>query len=265
MNRVALIGAGNMGEAMLSGWLESMLGPEQVVVSDVDESKRDALYDRYGVRAASGNGEAASGADVVVIAVKPQDVSGVLDELAGVVGGGTSVISIVAGLPVSKIRGKLGPEPTVVRVMPNVGALVKAAISAYSIDAGSGAVPGEVLGLLEVIGETVEVDEEWMNLVTALSGSGPAYFFYLVEALEEAGVSLGMERDIARKLARETLWGAARILKETGREAEQLRQAVSSPGGTTVAALGELDRAGFKEIITGAVDAARRRAEELAR
>jgi pyrroline-5-carboxylate reductase len=150
--------------------------------------------------------------------------------------------------------------------MPNLAAQVRAAASGYAIEAGAGEFDiAGVKELLEAIGEAEEVDEKWMDLVTAVSGSGPAYFFYLTEALENAAVEQGLPEDVARKLARETLWGAAKTVKETGADPAELRKAVSSPGGTTLAALSEMDSAGFMDIIEKAVDAARRRAGELAR
>jgi len=267
LHEVALIGAGSMGEAMLRGWLESgAVDGENVVVSDRDDTKADLLKERYGVDKAPGNREATVDSKMVVLAVKPKDSFEVMEELSTVIGDRTSVLSIVAGLKLDTMRKLLGKRPPLVRVMPNMAASVQSAISVFTVDPGYGKLDREmVLELLEAIGNAVEVDEKYMDLATAISGSGPAYFFLLVELLEKAGVKEGMPPDMSRELARETLWGAARVLKMTGKEAAVLREAVSSPGGTTVAALEVLYDEGFEKIVLAAVRAARDRAGELAR
>ena len=265
MHEVALVGAGNMGEAMLKGWLESgLLEASDIAVCEKDVSKAELIKKRYGIDSAPDLESATRDASTLVVAVKPQDSMGLLREIAGVMVSGKTVLSIVAGLALARIREELGPEPNLVRAMPNLAARVRAAVTAYAVDAGTGSMDIETVeNLLGVIGEVLEVEERFMDLVTALSGSGPAYFFILVEALEDAGVERGLKREIAGRLARETLWGAAKVLKETGIDAGELRAAVSSPGGTTLAALEELEKAGFAKAINGAVGAAQKRAAEL--
>lgn len=250
---------------MLKGWLEAgVIDPEDVAVIDKDPAKAQALSEEFGVSAASDIGEASRGGTTVVLAVKPQDSAAVLEEMSSAQDADKVVISIVAGLSIASIRSRLGKGPSVIRVMPNMGAQVRASISGYAVDPGEGMfdVDFPVL-LLKSIGEAVEVEEESLDLVTAVSGSGPAYFFMMAEALEDAAVEQGMPRDVAKMLARETLWGAAKILRETGRDAAELRKAVSSPGGTTLAALGVFEEEGFMRIISRAVYAARKRAGEL--
>lgn len=265
MREVAVIGAGNMGAAMVKGWLESgVLSPDEVLITDRDTDRSAGLAEALGVEAAVDNRSAASAARMLFLAVKPQDAPAALEEISGAVAAGQVLVSIVAGLTIGSIRKRLGGEPSVVRVMPNMGAQVGAAVSAYALDAGpEGFDFAGVVRLLEGLGEAVEVPEDQMDLVTAISGSGPAYFFLMVEALERAGLEQGMDPEVVRLLARETLWGAANVLKRTGREAAELREAVSSPGGTTLAALGEMERAGFMRIMNRAVEAAYRRAGEL--
>lgn len=262
MQRIALIGAGNMGNAMLSGWVSSGIPSEMIIIADKDSSKLEKLK-KYNIKVAENNYEAVNGSDVIVLAVKPDDSLGVLEEIRDFLLQDCVLVSIVAALTTKKIREIIGSGPSVVRVMPNLAATVRASISAYSIDMGTREFPDEVLNLLHVMGDAIEVNESLMDIVTAISGSGPAYFFYMVEALQEAGRTLGMSPDIARTLARGTLWSAAAVLKETGKEAEDLRKAVSSPGGTTVAAIGEFEKAGLKGIVTSAVLAAKKRAAEL--
>lgn len=254
-----------MGEAMLKGWLESgELEPGQVSVCDRDAGKRGDVAERYGITQGEENRKAVEEADVCVMAVKPQDSDGVLDELTGALDRDKVLMSVVAGLTIETVRKKVGAEPSVVRVMPNMAASVQAAVSAFSLDPGPGGIDkGKVIGLLEAFGDAVEVEEGWMDTVTAISGSGPAYFFLLVELLEKEGVELGLPLEVSRKLARETLWGAARVLKMTGRGASELREAVSSPGGTTVAAISEMEDMGIRKAVERGVEAARKRANEL--
>lgn len=265
MLRVALIGAGNMGSAMLKGWLRAgVVSRDEVSVTDKDEAKAREASSAFGVREVAGNRRSAAGARTVVLAVKPQDSAGVLEGIAPEMGAGKTLVSIVAGLSIASIREKIGRAPGVVRVMPNMGARVGAAVSGYAVDAGEGGVDSaEAVGLLEAIGEAVEVEEGELDLVTAVSGSGPAYYFLLTEALEKAAVEAGMSAETARLLAGGTMWGAAKVLRESGMNAGELREAVSSPGGTTLAALREMRDAGFEEMIGRAVEAARRRAGEL--
>jgi pyrroline-5-carboxylate reductase len=256
-----------MGSAMLNGWLEAgVLKPEDVIVADKDKSKATTLAEKNGADLAGDNLEAAGDSDIIVLAVKPQDSETVLEEISRALDSNNIVVSIIAGLSLASMRDKLGDDPSLVRVMPNLAALVGAAASGFALDQGAGSSSPELaLRLLKAIGEAVEVAEEQLDLVTAVSGSGPAYFFLMTEVLEQAAVQQGLSQDVARRLARETLWGAAKVLKEDGREASELRQAVSSPGGTTLAALEVLKEAGFAETMSKAVAAARRRAGELTR
>lgn len=267
MREVGLIGAGKMGAAMLRRWLESgTLEPDSVIVCDKDESKADELALNSGVITSRSNEDVSRQARIIVLAVKPQDSLRVLEEIAPEMDGDKVVVSIIAGLSIGSMRERLGTAVSLVRVMPNMGAQVGASVSAYAVDAGQVEFDTRLpVRLLEAIGNAVAVEECWLDLVTAISGSGPAYFFLMVESLEKAAVGLGMAPDVARLLARETLWGAARVLKESGREAGELREAVSSPGGTTLAAMRVLEEAGFMEMMSRAVSAACSRAGELTR
>ena len=266
MYSVGLVGAGNMGRAMVAAWIDSgVLESNDVGVVDKDLGRARLLEREKGVTVVESIAELASEASTVVLAVKPQDSAGVLAEMKGRIGPAQVLMSIAAGLTVDNIRRAVGPEPCIVRVMPNMGAMVRAAASGFTVSSGTGECDtGTAREMLSAIGEAVEVEESLMDLVTAVSGSGPAYFFYLTEALEKAAVELGMPAETAGLLARETLWGAAKTVKETGSDPGALRRAVSSPGGTTLAALERMDSGGFSEMIAGAVDAARRRAAELA-
>lgn len=264
MYQVGVIGAGNMGRAMVGAWIDSeTLEAGDVIVTDRDTAKVEEASEAFGVR--GGSIEEASGAGVVLLAVKPQDAGAVLDSLEGNMRAGQVLLSIAAGLTIASIRRRIGAAPSIVRVMPNMAAKVRSAVSGYAVDAGEGEFrEREVTSLLMAVGDAVKVEEDLMNLVTAISGSGPAYFFYLTEALEEAAIEMGMDARVASTLARGTLWGAARTVRDTGSEPGDLRKAVSSPGGTTLAALSEMDSSGFTEMMKRAVEAAALRAAELA-
>jgi pyrroline-5-carboxylate reductase len=256
-----------MGSAMLTGWIETgTLAAKEIVVFDKDEAKVAWAAEKYGVDIVSGNLEAARESDIIFLAVKPQDADSVLGEISKGIRNDNIVVSIIAGLSTKSMRRKLGGDPSIIRVMPNLAALVGEAVSGYTLNPGTASVNLELpLRMLEAIGEAAEVEEEQLDLVTAVSGSGPAYFFLMAEVLEEAATRQGLSPDVARRLAEGTLWGAAKVLKEDHRDAAELRKAVSSPGGTTLAALEVLKENGFAETMFKAIDAARRRAGELSR
>lgn len=263
--RLVILGGGVMGEALLAGVLGSGWGVDDVAITEPFAHRATELSARYGVRAADGNAKAVRRADVVVIALKPKDVGGVLDEIAGHLRSGTLVVSIAAGLPCAFYEQRLPAGTPVVRVMPNTPAVIGKGASAIS--AGTHATE-EHLALTERVlaksGLVVRAAEKDLDAVTAISGSGPAYVFYVVDALAEAGVLLGLTRDRARQLAVQTVLGSAALLDETGEHPVILRERVSSPGGTTVAALRELDAHGVRAAILAAAVAARDRSRELA-
>lgn len=254
-----------MGEAMLSGWLDAMiLEKEDIIVCEKLDEMRSYLSEKYSVETGKSVVETASQAQYCVLAVKPRDAAAVLHEIAEAEEQPAALISIVAGLSISLIRKNIGERIPVVRVMPNMGARMRCSISAYAVDANGGSLSeAEIEGFLGGIGEAVKVEEKFMNLVTAVSGSGPAYFFYLAEALEQAAVDQGMPGDLAVRLAEDTLYGSGVVLKRTDMSASELREAVSSPGGTTVAGLKKFDELGFKQMVGAVVQAAAKRAGEL--
>lgn len=256
---------GNMGEALLRGWLEAGIASQQDVLAlDKNIGRLKEIARIYGVRPALSISELGQKAEIIFLAVKPQDAMEVLDGISGQVSENQTVISIIAGLTIGKIRQKVGEAPPVMRVMPNMGALVRASISAYAVSPGKGEPNmGLAIALLEAIGEVLEVSEEYMDVVTAVSGSGPAYYSLMAEALASAAESEGLERKIAYKLSTETLWSCAKLIKSTGKKPAQLIESVSSPGGTTEAALAYLEKAGFNEMLASAVRAAKERSSNL--
>ncbi len=260
---IAILGAGKLGEALLSGLLRSGHDPGDVQVSVRRPERGAELTKRHGVRAVE-NAEAAVTAQVILLAVKPQDMPALLTDIAASVHPGQLVISMAAAVTTKTIEAALPAKTPVVRVMSNTPVLVDEAMSAIS--AGAHATEEHltrVEALLAPVGRTVRVPEYQQDAVTALSGSGPAYFFYLVEAMIDAGILLGLPRAVAADLIVQTAVGAAVMLRETGEHPVILREAVTSPGGTTINAIRELENHGVRAALLAALEAARDRAREL--
>lgn len=261
---VAVLGGGVMGETLLSALLGGGWAPEQVEVTERAAVRANELAGRYGVRTGASNAEAAARADVVLVAVKPNVVGSVLAEIRDRLRTGALVVSVAAGLPISFYESRLVAGTPVVRVMPNTPAVIGKGASA--IAGGSSASPGHLVlveRMLDSTGLVVRVEEKDLDAVTAISGSGPAYAFYLIDAMAEAGVLLGLSRDLATRLAVATVEGSAALAAETGDHPVVLRERVSSPGGTTVAAVRELDAHGVRAGVVAAAQAARDRSREL--
>ncbi|HTO71632.1 MAG TPA: pyrroline-5-carboxylate reductase [Myxococcota bacterium] len=259
---VGTIGAGNMAEAILRGLLRAGMSADQLSASDTEAARRTLLRDELGIHTTESNAEIAERAEVVVLAVKPQQLERAAHGLPK--DGGPLYLSIVAGATTASLRRLLGAGARIVRSMPNTPALVGAGISAVASDGG--AEPADVeraAAILRAVGEVVQVPESALDAVTGLSGSGPAYVFLLIEGLTEAGVREGLSTEVARALALETVHGAARLARETGEHPALLRERVTSPGGTTSAGLAALESAGFRAALLAAVRAATLRSREL--
>lgn len=265
LRRVAWIGAGNIAEALIRAALRAGASPSLHAVSDA-RAERAAWFGReFGIEGGSDNAAAARGADVVVLAVKPQAMAAALASLRGAVPAEATVLSVAAGVPTARIEAGLGGEPRVVRAMPNTPALVGA--GAAAICAGRWASDQDLARaetVLRPAGIVERVDEARMDAVTAISGSGPAYVFLLIECLLRAAAAFGLSPDVARRLVLATVAGAARLLDETGLDAGEARRRVTSEKGTTDAAIRLLDDRRVPEALFDAFDAARRRAAELA-
>ncbi|WP_448630317.1 pyrroline-5-carboxylate reductase [Cellulomonas soli] len=262
--RVAVLGGGVMGETLVSALLTAGWSVDDVEVTEHSAVRANELSARHGVRASRGNVKAASHADVVLLAVKPDVVGTVLDEVGPALRDGTLVVSVAAGVPISFYEQRLPAGTPVVRVMPNTPALVGKGASAI---APGSAATDEHLALTEQVlaatGLVVRVAEKDLDAVTAISGSGPAYAYYLIDAMAEAGVLLGLTRDLATRLAVATVEGSAALAASTGDHPVVLRERVSSPGGTTVAAVRQLDAHGVRAGVVAAAEAARDRSREL--
>jgi pyrroline-5-carboxylate reductase len=262
---VAVLGGGVMGETLVSALLQAGWSADDVEVTERSAARATELAQRYGVDSSATNSSAARRADVVLIAVKPGVVAAVLDEIAPALRPGTLVVSVAAGVPIATYEQRLGVGTPVVRVMPNTPAVIGQGASA--IAPGTHATD-EHLALVErVLGATglvVRVAEKDLDAVTAISGSGPAYVFYVIDALAEAGVLLGLTRELASRLAVATVEGSAALARRSGDHPVVLRERVSSPGGTTVAGVRELDAHGVRAAFLAAAEAARDRSRELA-
>jgi pyrroline-5-carboxylate reductase len=264
--RMAFIGAGNMAEALVNGVLNAGIVPaDRITVTDVLQERLDYFRARYGVKGSTDNGEAVQGADVIVLAVKPQILAEVLAGLKSELPGNALVISIAAGVKAATIEAGLEAGQHVVRVMPNTPCLVGRGASAIAPGAHANEQDlATARKLLEAVGVAVEVDESDLDAVTALSGSGPAYIFYFIEAMLAAGREFGLDDAKARLLVTETVEGAARLVAESGDDPAELRRRVTSKGGTTERALGVFDDGNVREILNQAIHAAFQRSKELA-
>lgn len=266
--KLAVIGAGQMAEALLGGLAAAAgLQPALVRATDVSLERRDLMKRRFGVAAGTDNKEAAAWAEVVLLAVKPQTMEAVLDDIAPALTG-KLVISIAAGLSLQRLNrrwaGRPGQGPRFIRVMPNAPALVREGLSALA--GGPGVTEADMeaaRALFQAVGRVVVVEERLMDAVTGLSGSGPAYAFMVIEALADGGVKAGLPRSVAALLAAQTVLGAARMVLETGEHPAGLKDRVASPGGTTIAGLQELERGGLRACLIAAVEAAAQRSKEL--
>ena len=264
--RIAILGAGQIGEALLTGLLSTgWRKPDEIVVTVRREERAQELAERHGVRATLSNTEAVSGAAMVVIAVKPQDFDTLLGEIGGILSPEQTVLSIAAAVPTSLIEDRIAPGVPVLRAMPNTPATVHEGVA--GLCAGAHA-DDEHLALAEDVllhvGSVVRVPERYMDAVTAVSGSGPAYFALLAEAMIEAGILLGLSREDTTQLVVQTMLGTAKLLRDEKMHPVELREMVTSPGGTTIRAIRELEQAGVRAAFLNAIQAAMDRSRELA-
>lgn len=265
MAKLAIIGGGKMGEALLGGLIHAGWSASDVAVGEQHSDRCHELTEAYGAHATTDLAEAIKGAATVVLAVKPQDFDAVLSSLGPAIEPDTLVISIAAGITTRFIESRLPSGVAVVRAMPNTPALLREGITA--IAAGSHASAENMSAadeILTCVSRVVHLNEKHLDAVTGVSGTGPAYVFFLAESLVEAAVGVGLPRDVATELSVQTILGAARMLRETGKHPIVLREEVTSPGGTTVAAMRVLEREGVRSAFLDAVRAATERSHQLA-
>jgi len=263
--RIAIIGAGRIGEALLSGLLSSgWRSRDEIAVTARSESRVAELRERHGVEGTTSNADAVRGAELIVVAVKPQDIDALLEEIGGLLTPEQTVLSVAAAIRTKHIEERIAGGVPVVRAMPNAPSTVHEGMAGICAGAQAG---DAQLALAEEallhLGRVVRVPESAMDAVTALSGSGPAYFALLAEAMIEAGILLGVSREVSTTLVVQTMLGTAKQLRDEGMHPVELREAVTSPGGTTIAAIRELEQHGVRAAMLNAIQAAMNRAREL--
>lgn len=266
MTKLAVLGAGKMGEALIAGLVASgWRKPEDIVATARTQERLDALAASYAVQTTTSNPEAVAGAQVVVLAVKPQDAEALLADVSPHVGESHTVLSVVAAITTSFIESHLGSPVPVVRAMPNTPSIVHEGMAGI---AGGRHATEEHLGLarevLSHVGRVAVVPESYLDAVTAISGSGPAYFALLAEAMIEAGILLGLAREMSTELVVQTMLGSAKLLRDEHMHPVELREMVTSPGGTTIRAIRVLEQSGVRAAFLNAIQAAMERSQELA-
>src|SRR5436305_7169746 len=261
--RIAILGTGKIGESLLAGLRSSDWA--DIIASSRREERAAELREKHGIDATTSNAEAIKGADVVVLAVKPQDIETLLGEVGHLLQPEQTVISIAAAIPTAAIERHLGADVPVVRAMPNTPATVHEGIAGMCAGRHASREDLDRAGtVLRAVGDVVEVPEHAMDAITAVSGSGPAYYALLAEAMIEAGILLSLSREVSTRLVVQTMLGTARLLRDEGMHPVELREMVTSPGGTTIRAIRELERAGVRAAFLNAIQAAMERSRELA-
>jgi len=263
---IAFIGCGNMSRSLIGGLIANGANPERLLAADPDKEQRQSLSNQFSIKTMADNNEAVTAADVIVLAVKPQVMKTVVSDLARSVKGSTKlIISIAAGVRLASIMTWLGGSPAAVRVMPNTPSLIQAGAAAlYANEHTSDTQKNTAETLMRSVGTTIWLDsEDQMDAVTALSGSGPAYYFYFMEAMEKAAIDMGLNQEQARLLTIETALGAAKMALLSSSDPAELRKQVTSPGGTTEQALNTFMQGKLEQLVQEAMEAARRRSVEL--
>ena len=267
--KIGFIGGGNMAEAMIKGLLSaSFIEAKNVFVSEPSEAKRDTLHAEYKIKVGADNRELVKKCDIIILAVKPQIVQKVLRDIASLVGRDKLVISIAAGVPIAimddVLRGGKNKKFSIVRTMPNTPALVQEGVTAIASGEHVRKIDVKIAHrIFEAVGRTVDVEEDQLDAVTGLSGSGPAYIFMLIEALSDAGVKMGLSREVANTLTIQTVLGSAKLARESGKHPGELKDMVTSPAGTTISGLHALEEGSFHTTLMNAVEDATLRSREL--
>jgi len=263
--KIGVIGTGNMGEALISGLIYSRSSiPKNVICSDIRKDKLKSIKGAYEVATTGNNLDVVKASEIVIYAVKPQIMASVLKETAASLDMSKLVISIAAGVPLVAIESCLNKDLRLIRVMPNIAASVKE--GAAAVAAGKHALKNDLKmakAIFDSVGKSVIIEEELMDTITGLSGSGPAYIFLIVDALADAGVKMGLAREDALFLSSQTVLGAAKLLMETNEHPGKLKDKVTSPGGTAIAAIHTLEQGGLRTTLINAVEVATKRSREL--
>jgi pyrroline-5-carboxylate reductase len=262
--RIAILGTGKIGESLLAGLRSSDWA--DIIASARREERAAELREKHGVEATTSNEEAIRGADVVVLAVKPQDIEALLGEVGHLLTSEQTVLSVAAAISTARIERHVAADVPVVRSMPNAPSTIHEGIAGMCAGRHAGPEHLQRAGtVLRAVGDVVVVPEDQMDAITAVSGSGPAYYALLAEAMIEAGILLGLSREVSTKLVVQTMLGSAKLLRDEGLHPVELREVVTSPGGTTTRAIRELEQAGVRAAFLNAINAAMERSKEMAR
>ncbi|HDI52151.1 pyrroline-5-carboxylate reductase [candidate division KSB1 bacterium] len=263
--RIAIIGSGNMGKALLGGILKAKLTPpENIIATDVHPGHLEKVEQQWKVKTTTNNVEAVKFADVIILCIKPQTIREVLEEIKVALDPTQLIITIVAGIKTEMITEKIGKNNPIIRGMPNIAALVDEAAIAICSGKYANSTHMEMAKLIfDAVGEVVVVQEKLMDAVTGLSGSGPAYIYMVIEALTDGGVLMGLSREVATQLATQTVLGSAKLVRETGMHPAVLRDQVTTPGGTTITAIHDLESHGLRPMLISAVATATKKSQQL--
>ena len=267
--KIAFIGSGNMAEALISSLIDSsVFNPDAILCSDISKKRLEYIHNNYNIHTSPDNFDVAQKADIIILSVKPQIILKVLDQISETVDSSKLVISIAAGISLDIIQKAMSKEGAktfrLIRAMPNTPALVQT--GATALTKGADASDNDLKAAFEIfsaVGKAVEIDEDLMDAVTGLSGSGPAYVFLIIEALADAGVKVGLPKDISMTLSVQTVLGAAKLASKSGDHLAKLREMVTSPGGTTIAGINSLEEGNLRAVLMNAVEAATQRGREL--
>ena len=263
--KIGFIGGGKMGEALINGILRAGLSSsDKIMVSDVDKKRLQILEKEAGIKTTQDNKKITSDSDIIILAVKPNMMGSVLDELNSEITSKHLIISIAAGIPLSFIESSLNKGCRAIRVMPNTPCLVGETAAGYTLGKKATRNDGKLVGqLLDAVGKSFLLEEKYLDAVTGLSGSGPAFIYVVIEALADGGVKMGLPRDVANTLAAQTAFGAAKMVLESGTHIGQLRDSVTSPGGTTIEGLHALEKGGIRNALIDAVESATKKSKRL--
>ena len=263
--KIGFIGGGKMGEALINGILRAGLSSsDKIMVSDVDKKRLQILEKEAGIKTTQDNKKITSDSDIIILAVKPNMMGSVLDELNSEITSKHLIISIAAGIPLSFIESSLNKGCRAIRVMPNTPCLVGETAAGYALGKKATRNDGKLVGqILDAVGKSFLLEEKYLDAVTGLSGSGPAFIYVVIEALADGGIKMGLPRDVAITLAAQTAFGAAKMVLESGTHIGQLRDSVTSPGGTTIEGLHALEKGGIRNALIDAVETATKKSKSL--
>ncbi len=263
--KIGFIGGGKMGEALINGFLRAKLSSAgKIIVSDVDKKRCQLLEKETGTKTTQENKKVTSRSDIIILAIKPNVMGDILEELKNDITPKHLVVSIAAGIPLSFIESSLNKGCRAIRVMPNTPCLVGETAAGYALGKKATRNDGKLVGqILDAVGKSFLLEEKYLDAVTGLSGSGPAFIYVVIEALADGGVKMGMPRDVAITFAAQTAFGAAKMVLESGTHIGQLRDSVASPGGTTIEGLHALEKGGIRNALIDAVETATKKSKSL--